>query len=356
MGRSGFLARFTHSATLRALSAGLLGACLLWAGSCGQGGAKLTVMQNPGLLQLVTKAQQAPLTTAHLGLRTLHVYVHAANQGAHHLVTVEQIATDGQGGYSLVAQSAAGDLPMDPTDFLALHADNAAFYQRFRDFMVRDLELFLENYELTGMPVATTVAGRSCVQFGCQRGSGAQTAQGGVFTVSVDAETGFVLAYEERDVSGQLVASMQYDTVDFAPNLEGLVFKTVPPDQVLNLAGNPADQLGFQPYQPKQVPQGYEFSLARVLSEGPQRHWACFEYTDGVEKLFFLHGGAAPKMLAGPAAWTPQFFQEYSPYRMYVTHVGPWTIVQGVWQGQYVVAVGKQPQHEMLELVESALP
>jgi hypothetical protein len=93
-----------------------------------------------------------------------------------------------------------------------------------------------------------------------------------------------------------------------------------------------------------------------VLSEGPLRHWACYEYTDGVEKLFFLHGGAAPKMLVGAEAWTPQMFQQNSPYRMYVTHVGPWTAVQGVWQGQYVVAVGKQPQQEMLELVESALP
>jgi hypothetical protein len=323
---------------------------------CGQGGVKLSPTQHANLLQLVTKAQQAPLHTAHLGQRSVHIYVDMATPGLHHFVTLEQIATDGHGGYSLQPLSVSGQLPADPATFLTQHAENAAFYHRFRDFMVRDLDLFIENYLVLGMPVSTTIAGRACITFECKRAPSHLATLGGAFTVSLDVETAFVLAYEERDKYGNLVAAMSYETIDYAPNLSGIAFSTVPAAHALDLNGNPSQQLGFQPMLPKLIPVGYQLELARIVSEGPQKHWACFEYNDGVEKLFFLHGGSAPKALIGPGGWTPAQFQTDSPYRMYVTTAGAWTIAQGVWDNQYVIAVGKLQQSELLPFVESALP
>ncbi|TAJ02398.1 MAG: hypothetical protein EPO68_18205 [Planctomycetota bacterium] len=335
--------------------------CALLLGSlglagCGQGGVKLSPTQHSNLLQLVMKAQQAQLHTPHLGQRAVHVYAHVASTGAHHFATLEQVATDGHGGYALQPLSVSGELPTDPATFLAQHADNAAFYHRFRDFMVRDLDLFIENYLVLGLPVSTTVAGRACITFECKRAPSHLATVGGVFTVSLDVETAFVLAYEERDKHGNVVAAMNYETIDYAADLSGITFSTVPVEQVLNLSGDPSQQLGFQPLLPKMLPSGYKLDHARMLSEGPQKHWACFEYTDGVEKLFFLHGGSAPKTQVGPGGWTRSLFQTSSPYRMYVTTAGSWTIAQGVWDNQYVVAVGKLPQSELLPFVESALP
>lgn len=341
---------------LRALAlAGVVLGGIALAG-CGDGAVKLSPTQHANLMQLVAKAQQAPTSTAHLGKREVHVYLSGAGAGAHHCATLEQIATDGHGGFALQPLSVLGDVPMDPAVFLTQHADNAAFYHRFRDFMVRDLDLFLENYVVVGMPVATTVAGRNCISFVCERAPSHVATNGGAFTVELDVETAFVLAYEERDKHGNVVASMRYDVVSFTPDLSGITFTTLPPEQTLNLTGDPAQQLGFAPLAPKMIPDGYELDHARVLSEGPQKHWACFEYTDGVEKLFFLHGGAAPSSQIGPGGWTRTAFQTSSPYRMYVTNVGVWTIAQGVWDQQYVIAVGKLSQSELLPFVESALP
>jgi hypothetical protein len=313
------------------------------------------------LVQLIEKAKLAQATTAHVGQRSVHLYVNSFNTGVHHLVTNERVATDGQGGYSIVAQSAQGDLGLSEDEFLALQAENAAFYYRYRDFVVRDFDLFLKNYLVLGTPKLVSVAGRPCSEITIQRkvpasSGGSTSVLGGLFTVDLDLQSAFVLGYEERTASGILVASMRYDSISYAPDLTGLSFSSIPPVVEIDLAGNPAAQLGFVPYQPKQVPGGYEQQIARVLSEGPNLHWACFEYSDGVENLFFLHGGASPMALIGPQGWTPQVFQSESPYRVYVTSAGCWTVVHGVWQGQYVLAVGKLPREEMLQLVESALP
>lgn len=324
--------------------------------ACSQGAVKLSATQHANLLQLVMNAQQAHLHTAHLGTRSVHVYIDVPTTGAHHFATLEQIATDGHGGYSLQALSALGELPMDTGSFLAQYSANAPFYQRYRDFMIRDLDLFVENYVVVGMPVSTTVAGRACLSFNCERAPSHLVPTGGVFSVAIDVETSFVLSYDEHNAQGDLVASMRYESIDYAPDLSGITLATLPLGQPLDLAGDPTQQLGFAPLQPKLTPPGYQLELARLLTEGPKKNWACFEYTDGVEKLFFLHGGVAPSAQIGPSGWTRSVFQANSPYRMYVTTVGVWSVAQGVWDGQYVIAVGKLAQSDLLPFIESALP
>lgn len=298
--------------------------------------------------------QNAPTLVAHEGVR--RVEFHGELTGvAQDLVLLESCATNGQGGFELKLLQASGEPQVDFGSMQLFHARNQAFFFRYRDFLIRDLELLLQNYQVRTLPQVVQVAERDCVQMELERLVGDELTR---WSVASDVATGLVLRCREFDAQGALRYSMEYLTVDFEPDLADADLQQVG-DEELVVADAAAleSAVGFEPFQPKLLPAGYQLRTLRSLREADGSTWANFVYGDGIDSLFFLHGGPGSAVLhVGGGTLQQEQSMHASPYSMFVYQTGAWTVVQGSWQGERVLAVGKASVDELLALVESALP
>jgi hypothetical protein len=250
----------------------------------------------------------------------------------------------------------SGDLGTDPQSYIQLQNACAGFVFEYRDFNIRSVPLLLLNYQLQADPVHVTVAGRDCLELRVLRLVG----EADTFVVDIDKQTGLVLASHHYGPNGTLLARVVFQTIEYDPDLSGVALSSPVDHELLDLAHAPETKLGFVPFQPKQIPPGFQFSRALALNESAEKKWACLEYVDGVECLFFLHGGAV-KPIPGPSpagtgTGTGQWATLVDSDSMLVYHLGPWTVAQGLWQGQRVIALGRLPQEPLLQMIESALP
>jgi len=120
------------------------------------------------------------------------------------------------------------------------------------------------------------------------------------------------------------------------------------------------EQVGFPPLEPTLVPEGYrldrmDFVTVPLEDGSGERNWLRFVYEDGVEQLYFLHSpepepaGDATTPRSAPGA--PEFHADF----VKVAEIGPWRVVDGIVRGQGVVAMGKVPEPQLLQMVQSAL-
>jgi len=323
-------------------------------GSCGTEGVGGSIEPLTSVVNALHQIQNAPTLVAHEGVR--RVEFHGEHEGVpQDLVVLESCATDGQGGFELRLLQASGEPHVNFSSMELFHARNQAFFFRYRDFLIRDLDLLLQNYQVRTLPQIVQVAGRDCVQMELERLVGDERTR---WSVASDFATGLVLRCRETDGQGALRYAMEYLTVDFAPDLAGAQLQQVGDDELV-VADAAALQaaVGFEPYEPKLLPAGYQLRTLRSLRESDGSKWANFVYGDGIDSLFFLHGGPGSAVLhvGGGTLQQEQALHE-SPYSMLVYRTGAWTVVQGSWNGQRVLAVGKASDDELLALVESALP
>lgn len=329
-----------------------LGAALaaLLAASCGPSDPPLSPEAMGGLLQVMNKVSHAPYQVAHLGERKVEFHLDVGSQ-THDLYLTERAGSDGQGRYTIETLAVAGDVPADIAAFKVFLSSSSGFYYQYRDFLVRDWALFAFNYQIQAQPTPVSVAGRACIEFRAQRASG----NGGSLIADLDVENGLVLAYSEFSANGALLAKMEYQSLDLQPDFTMVALKTLPVHETFALDASASALLGFQPFEPRQLPAGYQLREARKVVDPTGATWACLEYSDGADSLFFLHGGVVPKTGHEFSAQPAQFQTSAAP-KMYCWQAGAWVATQGVWQGHAVAAIGKVPQHELLALVESALP
>jgi hypothetical protein len=290
-----------------------------------------------GVESLAGLLAHAPERVAHRGVRRIESH-YAIDGAVHDIAYTEEIVTDGLGGFLIEPLSAIGEVP---PSFMHRLRMRIGFAFQYRDFRVRDLELFEDNYQFVrgGRPVI--VAGRSASEFVVK----SRVNEGRFYTVAMDLATGLVLRCVEESAEGQVLASMEYLTFEDAPDLAGVaMYQRSNAEVDLDPQGDLYAELGFEPLIPTDVPEGYRLSrLSRVL-DPTGRRWAKLTFTDGVESLFFLNAGGS-SMPDGP---TDDVVQVYE--------VGPISIAQGEVREQDLMGVGKVPTHALLSMLTSALP
>jgi hypothetical protein len=177
-----------------------------------------------------------------------------------------------------------------------------------------------------------------------------------VFELSVDSATGIVLACRELDGDGRETASMVYESVDLAPDLRNVVWhRAANEEEVLDRGTSASVQIGASVLEPRLLPTGYARGEAALVTDGDGRRWLKQTYLDGVESLFFLQA-LAPSADAGEmeAASVPSATPV--PGEVVVFRIGSALAIQGVVAGHELAVIGRAPEAELLDLIESALP
>ncbi|MSR61833.1 MAG: hypothetical protein EXS08_05255 [Planctomycetes bacterium] len=333
---------------------GWIGLCLaLLAGACERGTpagfpeqptGQEAAESLPGFVR-----RDARLRVAHSGIRRLEF---AALSGPG-LAFDERITTDGDGHYALEPAQGLESTTIDNGSFELLHHLREGFFFRYRDFVVRDARTFARNWRVIDRGQSTLIAGRTCARFRVERALGTACA----YELCVDPTTELVLASEEYDGSGSLVASMTYASIDLTPNLSRVAWHQSGNEETsLDRAHPLGEQIQARSLEPRLLPQGYVPLEAAVVRAGDDA-WLKLTYCDGVQPLFFLHSidanslGKAAQVDGQRIGATPR-----SPSSVVACQVGSATTLQGTVDGFEVIAVGKVSQGELLDLLESARP
>lgn len=339
----------------RILTSIALAASVLFTG-CGEG-----LPSEAQVNGIVHQLQHAPELVRHSGVRRVESYytLHGVVQPE---VYREEVFADGAGGFYIQPlQMVQGGLD-DVGAFQALHLARMGFHWRYRDFLVRDLTAFLNNYELTSYGQAVTIADRPCQQVRVARKDGSAS-----YEVALDVQTGLVLRYRELDANGVLFAAMEYESYDPFPDLTGV------PLQQPGQSETPLtdlDVLDFEPVTPKLIADGAYSFLEATLLDHPVTgdDVVKLTFTDGVETIFFLDFGpvleeaseaTGPALPSYPSTSVAGFDkqggldQDIDVIRRFQD--GPLSILWGELAGHSIVALGKTPYTGLLMMLESAL-
>jgi hypothetical protein len=285
--------------------------------------------------------------TAHSGLRRLE---YLGDDGTT-VAFRERIATDGQGRFSIEPVDPVGNAAFDWGAFELLQRSSEGFLFRYRDFAVRDAQLFARNYRWSAAG-RMQVAGRPCDRWRVERVVGEPV----VFELALDSATGIVLASRELDAAGRIAAAMIYESVDLAPALENVVWhKPSNQEQPLERGTDEHAEVQSSVLRPRLLPTGYAAGETALVVDGDGRRWLKQTYLDGVEPLFLLQVLPATVSESGTDAAIDGSAM-VAPGGVVVFRIGSALAIQGVVAGHEVSVIGKAPEAELLDLIESALP
>ena len=325
-------------------------AALVVAASCGPAASSPAEvpLEFVGLLE---RAAASPRSVAFSGDRRWTSRT-AVGGVVHELTLLEHVAADGHGRRALEPVDVLGNLALPREMFLEQQRARAAFSLQYRDFEIRDLPLFLRNYEIAPSESQPVVAGRPCAEFTARRADGG----GRTYRVALDLETGLVLAFDEHSEDGGQSVSMAYERIAFGEPqgterwIESDRSLSVDPQSV------EAGALGFAAHMPAIAPDGFALIEARVRGTAPleQGPTLTLVYQDGVESVFVVQGDGLALDRTGTALGESGLPQGADAIAVW--SFGPWTVVQGDWRGQHVLGLGKLDKDELRELVESTLP
>lgn len=299
------------------------------------------------------------LELSHAGVRRVEVTDHSVDP-PRFLAFRERVTTDGNGHYSLEPTEAITPVAPDWTQFSLLQRIREGYLFRHRDFAIRDLGLFQENYVLIDLDSSIQIAGRDCARYRVEhRRIEHQTQSTGSkqYEVAIDVTTGIVLRYEAFDAQGRALVAVEYEIYDATPDLSGFVpHEDISPPRELDWTWDLPVQI-HQPVQtPRVLPEGYALRRAVTLKDGTSQHWLRLTYTDGVESLFFLTQIDNPFFVAGAGPITPITPGSVQVSSVAVFQMGSATAAQGTFGGRQFIVVGKVPEAELLDMIESALP
>jgi hypothetical protein len=333
---------------------GMVASLALALAGCGPTAAPERGTQQAGAARSPSILRGDPrLTVAHTGIRRIE---HPRSTGPARSFR-ERITTDGQGRYSIEPLDALAGSAADWQTFELLQRAREGFLFRYRDFLVRDPRLFERNWRTVDLGRTALVAGRSCALYRVDRLDGAAT----TFELSIDAGTGLVLASQERDAGGELVAAMTYESLDLHPDSTGTVWH-VPSNEervVDPLRSDLFGEIGAEPLRPRLLPPGYGPLETATVGDGQGRRWFKLTYSDGIEPLFFfqaLEDGLSGSVQGATPHSGARLGHSPSPSSVSVFQVGAATAIQGTVDGRQLIVIGKAPKAELLDLIESSLP
>jgi negative regulator of sigma E activity len=217
-----------------------------------------------------------------------------------------------------------------------------------RDFEVREVDPFLQNYTYTILNPSASVAGRPCAIFEIRP----KQIDRPSYLAWIDSEFFTTLKYVERLPSGAVAAEMECHDVDFAFNAKNEVFPASAaskPIEVSTVAWS--NLVPFRVYEPAYLPAG--FALASVkfatIAARPVLTWT---YSDGVQELFV----AQYAELGTPEIEPPPSYPANAPVHVRVNVLGAVVSTLFVIDGTQIHVKGKVEPEELMSLVESLGP
>jgi hypothetical protein len=222
--------------------------------------------------------------------------------------------------------------------FLLMQKTREGFFYRHRDFRIRDLGRFLEQYTVTQSPGVVFVANRECLELDI-RPSGSL---GDRRVVCVDPLTGLCLRTQEFNGDGFLLGLYEYESLNLSPSFAA------------ELSGGPTawlpiaeTALSTQVLSPLWIPEGYALRATEEAVDAMGTQWVRHRFTDGAEPLFFLHdllpAGSAPTNRVTGNKLT----------RVWVHEVGLWTVVEGIAGDTHLIVLGKRSEADLIALLGS---
>lgn len=310
----------------------------------------VTLTPPPSFLSSIV---DAPMTVAYSGKR--RVTFHYAVEGqAQVLDYTEQVYSNGHGQY-LVDPSEVASPAMTVEQhevFGLMQKARDSFFYLHRDFCIRDLALFQQNYAVSARSQNTTVAGRACVALDVRP----QSADVNRYRIEVDPQTGLVLRWREFADDGATVALVEF--LDFTLNpdltnvpLHGPQFAVEP----LDLATSHA-QLGFDVRVPRLLPNGYQLLRTDKLQPGTAPDtspWARLTYGDGVEQIFYLYTEVPPSQSVLPGVTSNDPLN--GAHVVWTYAIGPWTVAVGEFGRKRCSVMGKVGEAPLLDMIQSAI-
>ncbi len=278
-------------------------------------------------------------------IRRVEVYDYSAPEATRFTAYRELVASDGAGQFVLEPFQALSAVTPDIATFLNKLRLRAGFLYRYRDFAVRDRAALRATQTVTEL-APTTVAGRACRVFRYER------TDGRAWEVAVETAHDLVLRSAEFDVEGQLAALVECELIDDSPDHSSIVF------HVSSNAEAPvalADVEGLTEYAVQiggELPEGYRLSAASTVLEASGRAWLKLLYTDGIDPLFFL---VAPRPGAGGPGGSAPPSTTTRPGMIHAYRFAGRTALQGEFDGQELIVLGKPDLAELVALVESSL-
>lgn len=341
-----------RSALLGALAFTALAACDSWTASTNNlpvdpgGGGSAILAKVPALELNAGATTRIPFQ----GVRRVETHW-TEGTTSHALVYRERISGDGTGRFDLELLELIEPVlpPAQVNQFTLLHESREGLFFRYRDFEVRDLDLFSANYSAHSGEDVAEVAGRAVERWVVQRGAGSERR----YVVDIDPENGLALRAREELLDGTLVALLEYESLDLAPDLSNVAFHQ-PSNSEIGLpwgSTNLARNLGFTPHEPRQLPRGFSLhEAAKLVDAKDARTWAKLVYSDGVELMFFVQAEPdAPVHQLPPGL--PQALGNLRSLR-----IGLWTVLQADYHGRDSIAMGKQSELALADAIRSAYP
>jgi hypothetical protein len=294
--------------------------------------------------------QLAPWNTRYQGDRRISFYLEMDGQEPIFTQYVERVSCDGEGNFHILPLYAESLVAPDEATFLLLQERREGFFFRYRDFRIRDLTAFLQNYRNLNAGKSVTVAGRPAWEVVFVR----KIPGGRHYVVDFDIETGLVLGYEEYDDTGAKVATLEYLSIEMDPDLDGVPY-FVPGnnERPIDLATeDPVAILGFRPRLPQQLPPGFSLLETASVTDDAGNQWFKAGYSDGVEMLFFLHRERTKAVYQLPVSSSSR--QTQSRDEVTVFRAGNVIAAQGTVKDQELIAVGEVPESDLLMMINTA--
>ena len=325
-----------------------------WSISSSTGGdpdAPLVVVQSSGatLPAFFTQMVSAPYATAFLGLRRVILHRDAGVFDYHELV-----GADGRGRTAIeVGQVLRHPPELDPTMAELLLAQRGRFGYRVRDPQVTDLARFALNWAVTVLARDTPIAGQTCWRLDVRR-TNPLSSDDSVYELAVEPATGLILAWRETDMLGNVRSEVEFLTFELGADVSAMDLRARDFDIVeLDPSVELSTQVGAPVHEPTLAPPGFELELVELVTlpapglpsgGATGDEWVKFAYTDGLERVFFMH--LVDRSVALPAPRTSNIL--HFPF-------GSWTFVMGEVRGTSVIVAGKVPAQYLAELIQSAV-
>ena len=325
------------------LSAGLLLAC---------GGASSTSTETVGSADeqvtaagsarpepgFLARMPDAPFETRYRGTRRVRMEYSVLGQ-PHVLSYREDVASDGAGKFNVVPLEVTSDglSTYEEELFLTLWENREGFIYRYRDFRVRDVDRFLASYAVVLEGGDDVIAGVRCERMRAER-LDHPTAY---FRAWVEPRTGLVLKWEERTLPGVLLAEVEFESIDFEPDLATIELRDALFElEELDLAADLSEQVGFPVLEPQLLPAGYRLVSATTFTDPQGRAWLKRMYGDGGDELALLQ--SQPEN-SGPVQGKIDWLE-----------VGAWVVLDGEVERSRIVAMGRVTLDELRLLVQSS--
>jgi hypothetical protein len=291
----------------------------------------------------------APAQVPHAGLRRVEIHDELGRQT---LAYRERIVSDGAGRFSLRPTES---LTPVAGDWIPRQLNREGYLFRYRDFALRSVSRFSENYRVSEAEAGEPVAGRAVQRYRVERRQGEPL----VFELWIDQATRLPLRVEERGPAGALRSRVEYESFETDPDLDAVIwFQKAHDERALDPHGDLSAQVGRPVPTPKLVPAGFRLWSAFTLADeaGP---WVKLVYTDGVQTFFYLH--RAPQAAAtGGEGSTPKVLAQLPSTAgagdLFLHRMGAAGVAQATLDAGTFIAVGKVSDDELVDAIESALP